>query len=115
MGLRVSIGVARNRLLAKLSSGAAKLGPSPSARVPQQQQQKGEGQKQGKLPRQGGGRLLVVGDDDYGCSGGADEEVGSLLGRLPARKVPGLGEKARELEAMGADSISSLQVGQHST
>jgi len=94
-GFRVTAGCARNRLLAKLASSAAKS-------------------------RNGGGRVLAVLEEQAEpCSrDGTAEAVPAgegftaqtdLLRGLPATKLPGLGGKGPELAALGASTIADLQ------
>jgi nucleotidyltransferase/DNA polymerase involved in DNA repair len=76
------VGIAHNRLLAKLASARAKLSPADDACAA------------------GGGRVFVA-------SSGA--EVASLLTQTRANKLPGLGSKGEQLAAAGWGCVAELQ------
>eukprot|EP00873_Tetraselmis_striata_P016682 jgi/Tetstr1/436946/TSEL_025718.t1 len=92
LGLRVSVGAARNKLLAKLASTAAKVPaslPPPLA---------GAG-----LSASGGALRLCVVDDP------GSRAVEALLEHTAAAKLPGLGTRRAQLAAAGITSAASLQ------
>ena len=99
--LRMSVGVAPNKLLAKLASTRAKLMPHATiATAAAKRGDEDNAEMTGTMRAAAVGRVFSVRDD---------EDVAALLHSTKASKLPGLGAKAEALERAGWATAADLQ------